>query len=235
LDTLGTFIVSFGFTMARAARPTSPATSRPATAGDPEVRARLLAAARAHFFAAGYSALTMDDLAAELGMSKKTLYVYFPGKDALIEAILREFVAEVRASAAALFADTGLSFTVKLHRFNETMVRRLSRLGPHVLRDLQRAAPRLYRLIEDLRHRNIPLIFGQLIREGQAAGMVRPGIAPEFAVEFWRPAIQSLLHPDTLERLQLNPDQMFARAVDLFFGGLLTAAGRKDYEKNLPA
>ncbi|MBN8646248.1 MAG: helix-turn-helix transcriptional regulator, partial [Planctomycetes bacterium] len=64
-----------------------------------EVRARLLAAARAHFFAAGYSALTMDDLAAELGMSKKTLYVYFPGKDALIEAILREFVAEVRASA----------------------------------------------------------------------------------------------------------------------------------------
>ncbi len=220
--------------MARASTP-SAASSRPAPPGDPEARARLLAAARAHFFAAGYSALTMDDLAAELGMSKKTLYVHFPGKDALIEAILREFVAEVRASAEALFADAGLSFTVKLHRFNETMVRRLARLGPHVLRDLQRAAPRLYRVIEELRHRNIPHIFGQLIRQGQAAGMVRPGIEPGFAVEFWRPAIQSLMHPDTLERLQLNPDQMFARAVDLFFGGLLTPAGRKDYEKNLPA
>jgi hypothetical protein len=42
------------------------------------------------------------------------------------------------------------------------------------------------------------------------------------------------MHPDTLERLKLQPDQMFAQAINLFFGGLLTPAGRKDYEKNLP-
>jgi hypothetical protein len=41
------------------------------------------------------------------------------------------------------------------------------------------------------------------------------------------------MHPDTIERLHATPDQVFARAVDLFFGGLLTTAGRKDYEKNV--
>ena len=41
-------------------------------------RVRILEAARAHLFAYGYSALTMDALAHDLGMSKKTLYVYFP-------------------------------------------------------------------------------------------------------------------------------------------------------------
>ena len=200
-----------------------------------DVRSRIVTAARAQLFTLGYSALTMDDLAAELGMSKKTLYVHFPSKDAVIEAVLAQFVGEVRASADALFNDPTLSFPVKLHRFSEAMVRRFMRMSPHVFRDLQRSAPHIYRHIEELRHNNIPYVFGQLIRDGQKAGMVRADIDPDFAIEFWRPAIQSLMHPDTLERLRLSPDQMFTKAVNLFFGGLLTPAGRKDHEKHLPA
>ena len=203
-----------------------------AVPADPATRDRILAAASTHFFAYGYSALTMDGLAAELGMSKKTLYVHFPSKDAIVEEILRDFVANVRASADTLFGDTSLSFTVKLHRFSEAMVKRL-RVSPFIFRDLQRAAPHLFRHMEELRHKNIPHIFGLLLREGQAAGMVRVDIDAEFAVEFWRPAIQALMHPDTLERLQLSPDEMFRRSINLFFGGILTPAGRKDHEKHL--
>ena len=192
---------------------------------------RIIAAARAHLFTYGYSALTMDELAAELGMSKKTLYVHFPSKDALVEAILLQFVGEVRTSADALFSDQSLSFTAKLHRFSEAMVQRFSRIGPHLLRDLQRSAPKIYRKIEEFRHHNIPHIFGQILRQGQAAGMVRADLDPKLAIEFWRPAIQNLMHPDTLVRLQLRPDQVFTQAITLFFGGLLTPAGRKEHEK----
>lgn len=194
---------------------------------------RIMAAARTHLFTYGYSALTMDELAAELGMSKKTLYVHFPSKDALVEAILLQFFAEARAAADALFGDRSLRFTAKLHRFSATMVRHLARMGPHLLRDLQRSAPPIYRKIEEFRHHNIPHIFGQILRQGQAAGMVRADLDPKFAIEFWRPAIQSLMHPDTLERLKLSPDEMFLQATDLFFGGLLTPAGHKDYEKHV--
>ena len=218
--------------MSRAATKSPPST---AVGSAPGVRPRILAAARAHFFAYGYSALTMDELAAELGLSKKTLYVHVPSKDALVEGILEEFVSEIRALAETLFSDPGLRFTVKLHRFSEAMVRRFERMNPHVFRDLQRSAPHIYRHIEELRHHNIPHIFGLMLRQGQAAGMVRADVDPAFAIEFWRPAIQSLMHPDTLERLQLNPNQMFTKAINLFFGGLLTPAGRKDYEKHLPA
>ena len=204
----------------------------PAVAPEPTaVRTRIVQAARAQLFAYGYTALTMDGLAAELGMSKKTLYVHFPGKDELIGEILRAFVAEVRASADELLGDPALSFTVKLHRFSEAMVKRL-RVHPLLFRDLQRSAPHIYRQIEELRHKNIPYVFGRLLRQGQAARMVRADLDPDFAVEFWRPAIQALMHPDTLERLQLSPDEIFRRAINLFFGGILTPAGRKDYEKN---
>src|SRR6266536_2863827 len=54
--------------------------------GDPN-RQRIVDAARVHFFSNGFRSVTMDDLAEELGISKKTLYAHFPGK-LIIEILL---------------------------------------------------------------------------------------------------------------------------------------------------
>jgi hypothetical protein len=37
-----------------------------------------------------------------------------------------------------------------------------------------------------------------------------------------------------LQRLHLGPESVFENSIDLFFGGLLTPAGRKEYEKLFP-
>jgi hypothetical protein len=102
-----------------------------------------------------------------------------------------------------------------------------------MLHDLQRFAPSLYQKIDDLRQRNVPYVFGRLIRAGLAEGKVRREVDPDFAVEFWLQAIRGLVHPTVLDRTQLTPRQTLERAIHLFFGGLLSAAGRKDYEKHL--
>ncbi len=211
-----------------------PATATPPSAATIAApRVRILQLARTHFIAHGYASCTMDDLARELGMSKKTLYLHYRSKEAIMEGVIDGIFAEARAMATALFADRSLSFTEKLHRFTEGMTKRFTTISPQLLRDLQRFAPKLYQHIEDMRHTHIPVIFGQLLQQGQAAGMVRAEIDPAFAIAFWRPAIQSLMHPDALERLQLRPDQVFNQAITLFFGGLLTPAGRKAHEKLL--
>lgn len=200
---------------------------------DAEVRARIVSAARAQFFDFGYSALTMDELAGTLGMSKKTLYRHFRGKDELVEEVLQEFVSGVRDTAETVFSEHALSFTAKLHRFTDAIVRRFAAIKPHVLRDLERAAPHVYRRLEELRYRNIPQIFGRIFRQGQTAGMIRGDVDAAFAVEFWRAAINGLMQPASLERLGITHDQAFERAIDLFFVGFLTPAGRKDYEKHV--
>ena len=137
--------------------------------------------------------------------------------------------------ADALFSDESLSFTAKLHRFTAAMIQRFAKIKPHVLRDLERYAPGVHLKIEQLRLENIPKVFGQIFRQGQAAGMIRREIDAGFAVEFWRNAITGLMQPASLERLGISPDQAFEHAIDLFFAGFLTAAGRKDYEKHVAA
>lgn len=212
--------------------PTRSASAPPATvsAGD-DTAARILRQARAHLFAHGYCQCTMDELAVELGMSKKTLYVHFPGKDALLRAVIDEFGREVRADADALFADRSLDFAARLHRFADNMVRRLGEMHPLLLRDLQRFAPELHQRLAETREKNVPHIFGRFIEEGQRTGMVRADLDRDFAVQFFLQAMQGLLQPAVMARLKLAPRDLLPRAIALFFAGLLTPAGRKAHEK----
>lgn len=195
---------------------------------------RILAEARALFFSRGYSAFTMDDLAAALGMSKKTLYVHFPGKDAMIRAVIDGFATEVRADTEALLANHSLQFAEKLRGFAQGMVERLSKLTPAILADLEQYAPPLHQYILQTRAKNLPYVFGRFLEEGQLCGAVRDNVSPVFASEFFLHAMQGLMQADTLKRLRVAPEACFDHAVRLFFGGLLTPSGQKEHEKLFP-
>ena len=206
--------------------------SLPATLDD--ARTRILDEARTRFFAQGYRAFTMADLATELGMSKKTLYVHFRSKHAIIRAVIDEFSTGIRADAETVLRNPRLTFAEKLRGFAQGMIERLSRCNHTVMRDLQRFAPDLHRHIEQMRSRNIPYIFGRFIEEGQLSGAVRDDVNPVFAVEFLLHAIQGMMQPAVLQRLHLHPPDVFENSINLFFSGLLTPAGRKEYEKLFP-
>jgi AcrR family transcriptional regulator len=205
----------------------------PATASpeDHSATGRILATARRQLFAYGYNALTMDDLAHELGMSKKTLYRHFPGKDAMIGTIIDGIGRAIRAEMEAVLHHPGLTFVQKLRAVIDVVAPRLALTSPAMLRELQRYAPGIHRKIDELRQKNIPYVFGRLFRAGIAEGTVRADLDPDFAAQFWLQAMRGLTHPDTLAATHLTPKQTLEKALALFTGGFLTPAGRKDYEK----
>ncbi|PTR24078.1 TetR family transcriptional regulator [Rhodococcus sp. OK519] len=53
-------------------------------------RAKLVAAARNQFESRGYAAVTVDEIASEVGCSRATFYVHFPGKLEVLQAISAE-------------------------------------------------------------------------------------------------------------------------------------------------
>jgi AcrR family transcriptional regulator len=194
---------------------------------------RILSAAQHRLFNFGYASFTMDDLAQELGMSKKTLYVHFPGKESIVDRIIDQIGEHIRTKLDAITLDPKRTFVQKLCALVDTVGGMLSKVSPHLLRDLQRYTPGVYQKIDQLRQKNIPIFFSRIIRDGIAQRKVRADIDPDFAAQFWLQAIRGLLQPDVLERTQLSPRQTLEQAIQLFFGGLLTDAGRLDYEKHL--
>ena len=212
--------------------PSAPSPTRPSS--EETIVTRIVRQARGHFFAHGYSQCTMDELALELGMSKKTLYVHFESKEALMAAVIDDLGREIRASADALLSNRQLNFAEKLRGFAEGMVERLTTINPRLLRDLQRFAPHLFQRVAEMREQNVPYVFGRFIEEGQLAGMVRTDVRLDFAIAFFLSAMNGLIQPATMERLGLAPRDIAPRAIELFFGGLLTPAGRQEHEKLFP-
>src|SRR5262245_8068142 len=57
-------------------------------------REQILQAARTLFLERGFSGTSTDALAAMAGVSKETLYIYFPSKEALLAAVLEHLIAD---------------------------------------------------------------------------------------------------------------------------------------------
>ena len=60
-----------------------------------EVKDRILIKAEELFMQYGIRSVSMDDIANNLAMSKKTLYQYFADKDELVEAVVDGHINEV--------------------------------------------------------------------------------------------------------------------------------------------
>src|SRR5271154_1832503 len=68
------------------------------TAEKIDMKARILATADRLFYLQGIRAIGVDTIAAEIGISKRTLYNHFPSKDALIAAYLERRFVKARPS-----------------------------------------------------------------------------------------------------------------------------------------
>lgn len=66
--------------------------------------AELLAAALDHFVERGFAATKLDDVAAQAGVSKGTLYLYFGSKEELFKAVIRQGIFPVLDEGEALLA-----------------------------------------------------------------------------------------------------------------------------------
>ncbi len=78
--------------------------ARPRSAGFDDQREQILAAAAQLFAGRGYTASTMNEVAAACGVSKATLYHYVRDKHGLLAQITRSHVARLEALVAAVAA-----------------------------------------------------------------------------------------------------------------------------------
>jgi AcrR family transcriptional regulator len=184
-------------------------------------RLRILEAARSHFFAQGFGAVTMDQLASELGMSKKTLYHHFASKDALLEAVIDHFAAGASAMLGRVFGDSRTSTLEKLRGALAGIGEHLAPIQPAFLASLRRFAPQQYQRIQALRRQNLTAHLVPLLATGRKRGEIRGDSDPTFIVELLLQALHGLLEPDTLHRLGRTPSQVVGEALEILFHGIL--------------
>lgn len=188
---------------------------------DPAVVRRVLTVARRQFLAHGFRSVSMDDLAAELGMSKKTLYVCFPSKAMLLEAVLKDKFREVEADLSQLAKDRTVNVEAALQQLLNCLQRHTAEIQPVFVRDVGRETPELFQLIEQRRRELIRRYFGELFEEGKKAGVIRSDIPTYLIIEILLGAVQSIMNPPKLMELGLTVEQGYSSVIRLILEGAL--------------
>lgn len=187
---------------------------------------RVVDGARRQFLTHGFRSVSMDDLAAELGMSKKTLYAYFPSKVALIEAVLKAKFGEVEADLGKLTNDQAAHVEATLHQFLDCLQRHTAEIQPAFVRDIGRETPELFQMIEQRRRELIRRYFGGLFEEGKKAGVIRTDIPTHLIIEILLGAVQAIMNPSKLMELGLSVETGYSSIIRLVLEGALVPKGK---------
>lgn len=196
---------------------------------DALVKDRILECARDKFFQLGFTRVTMDEIAQDLGISKRTLYEYFASKEELLREGMKTLAEEIEAAIDATLRDEALDFVDKLVRVWTLLASRISKIGPLFQSDLQRHAPGVWKEVDTRRARIIQKKFGELFRRGAMNRIFRRDINPQLLVLIFSTLIQRIMNPETLSQLPFSASQALEGILSVMFEGILSDEGRTGF------
>lgn len=200
--------------------------------------AKILDVSYALFLEKGYRHTTMDDIAQELGMSKKTLYKHYPGKLDLAAACFDLLRTRMTAKVEAILDNRYLPFPLKLRSFLSVVASYLAPINPEIFEDLREHAPEIWQDLKAYINESAHLRFAKLVEEGASKGLVNPRINVNLVVMLYAAAVQSLWDPKFIAQfpesiqkgLKMAPSDAFDQAISIIYHGILTEEARNEFQ-----
>jgi len=131
----------------------------------------------AHDLVMQYSirSVSMDDIAANLGMSKKTIYQYFKDKDELVEAVV-DNVIDTNQCICNDDRDKADNAVHEIFLVMDMMVEMFKTMNPSILFDMQKYHPAAFRKFQKHRNEYLYNVCRQNIERGIREELFRPEI-----------------------------------------------------------
>ena len=194
-----------------------------------EIKERIFLKAEEMFFQYGFSKVTMDEIASGLGMSKKTLYKFFSGKENLVRELIKERQCETEEHINEIWADKELDFVGKLKKMMNFIGRQSTKLRGPLFEDLRKSMPEIWNEVHDLKKNKGLEKATELFKQGIEHNVFRNDMGQEIVILMYTSSIQSIMNPETLSQLPISASQALETIFKILFEGILTDEGRMKY------
>ncbi len=195
-----------------------------------ETKERILVKAEELFMQFGIRSVSMDDIANNLGMSKKTLYQYFADKDELVEAVVDGHINEIQEDCLGCKKEA----TNAIHEiFNmmERIMEEFSNMNPMLLYDLEKFHHKAYQRFRDHKDKFLLKVITENIEWGIKDELYRPDINVDVMSKY---RIESMMIPFNVSVFspgKYNLAKTSELIIENFTYGLATIKGHKLIQK----
>jgi TetR/AcrR family transcriptional regulator, cholesterol catabolism regulator len=195
-----------------------------------KVRERILDKSLEMFFRYGIKAVTMDDIARELGISKKTIYLHFADKDAIVnEGVESHFEKECRESEKMQAEASDPIAEVVMG--SEMMRQMLTGMNPSMFLDLKRFYPAAWQSFIEFKNGFILDLIRKNLIKGIEAGLYRTELNIEILSRLRNEEVEMGFDPEVFPNNKFNVLETQLSLLDHFLRGIMTSDGLKLYEK----
>jgi AcrR family transcriptional regulator len=196
------------------------------------LRERILEKAKEKFSRYGYSQVKTDDLASELGISKRTLYEYFNSKESILGEVIDSEFKYIHDNISRIVSraeDENVDFVQILKELWNAMSETSCTFTREFFDNLSKYAPIYYNNIEQFRIDEIKTNFTKLYSAGIKKGYIRQDIDKDVFYLIFHYSLNNILMPEVLSDLPLTTKQAVENIVEVLLTGSLTEKGRSEY------
>jgi AcrR family transcriptional regulator len=194
-----------------------------------KMKEKIINRAKEMFLKLGFKSITMDDIACDMCISKKTIYKYFSNKELLIEESTQLVHKEVRETIDTIVAKNfnAIEENFQIRRMFKEMFK-YSETSP--VYQLKRHYPEVYQKVVGYQIEICEGCFRDNILKGISEGLYRENIDVENYVKFYYTLIFSISENTALERDANNLEHI---ALEYHIRAMATLAGIIELEKQL--
>jgi AcrR family transcriptional regulator len=187
---------------------------------------RILNKARELMFQTGVKHVTMDDLATQLGISKKTIYQYFKDKDALVSSVVENDLAKhaLICNQSMQIADNAVHEIFLLMTVLQEL---FSSMNPLTLFEIEKYYPLAFDKIKKHKDDFIFSMISANLEKGIAEGLYRKDVDVTILSRYRLetsliPFNIHVFHPSKFDMLKVN-----LQIIEHFVYGVATLEGHK--------
>jgi len=191
---------------------------------------RIVQKAHEMFMRYGVRSVSMDEIASQLGVSKKTIYQYFTDKDALVDAVI-DIELNDNAEECRMHKERSENPVHEIFVALYMVMEMLKMMNPTLLFDLQKYHPSAFRKISDHKNKFLYKLIRENLDKGVEEGWYRPEINKDIMAKFRIASIFLTFNPELLPHGKHTASELVKEITMNFLYGLVTPKGLKMIQK----
>lgn len=189
-----------------------------------EVRDRILKEAAKEFFQLGIRNVTMDEIANELGISKRTIYEAFKDKTELLTTCLESYSEELKQKKEEIISNSS-NVLESIFTFLKDGISTMNAINPVFINDLKKFYPEVWQSIylnNEIKNLNLT---HKLLRKGVNEGIFLKEINLDIVSKLIMEQVKILADENAFPRDKYSVSEVFQNMVISFTRGISTKKG----------
>jgi TetR/AcrR family transcriptional regulator, cholesterol catabolism regulator len=191
-----------------------------------EIKERIKQKADELFRRYGIKSVTMDEIASQLGVSKKTIYLSFEDKNQLVDSVIAEMI-DLNKTCCRDSRLKAQNAVQEVYLGMESLQDMLENMNPSILFDIERGHPKTFKKFIEYKYNFLYELMKKNIERGKSEGLYRADINADLLAKVRIETVMLPFNEELFPKNQYSLIYFQQELLEYFLFAMVTPKGYK--------